>query len=71
MNSTHIADALAQEFAAADLHLAARQYSAVVALVHAGEATQQLLRARQATLEEAALVYATARGWRVEGETAP
>jgi hypothetical protein len=62
---------LAREVAATGLHLAARQYSAVVDLVHAGDASQELLRARQVALEDAALIYASAHGWAPAEEGGP
>jgi hypothetical protein len=51
---------LERECAAAELAHAAEQYATVVALVRHGEATQEVLRARRAALEDAARRFAAA-----------
>jgi hypothetical protein len=48
--------------AAAALYYAARRYAAVAAEVPSGHASQDQLRAHQATLEGAAITYAKAHG---------
>ncbi|HEY7068317.1 MAG TPA: hypothetical protein VII06_43110 [Chloroflexota bacterium] len=58
MANPRFLDTLAREIAATDLHLAARRYAITCDLVHAGDASQEVLRARQRALEDAALVYA-------------
>ena len=49
--------------AATALYEAANQYSAVAAAIALRHATIEMLRDRQAALQEAALAYAAARGW--------
>ena len=51
---------LAQEIARAALQYAALQYAAVAAEIPSGNATQELLRARQRALEAAAGAYCAA-----------
>jgi hypothetical protein len=52
-----------RESAAADLYRAANQYSQVAAAIALRHATVEMLRDRQAVLQEAALAYAAACGW--------
>ena len=52
-----------REVATTDLYRAANQYSQVAAAIALRHATVEMLRDRQAVLQEAALAYAAARGW--------
>jgi hypothetical protein len=57
----------ARETAATDLYRAANQYSQVAAAIALRHATVEMLRDRQAALQEAALAYAAACGWQPRG----
>jgi hypothetical protein len=59
-NDPEVDAQLAQEIAAAELERAARQFVAVAAQIQAGDATQELLRARRAALYTAAAAYCAA-----------
>ena len=63
MSRLNIGDQLVQEIAGVALQRAARQYATVVEQVARGECSQDLLRARVASLAEAATTYAAAYGW--------
>lgn len=56
-------DRLNREIALAELYHAARQYAVAAAEIPSGNATQELLHAREGALQAAALAYATALGW--------
>ncbi len=58
-----LGEQLDREIAAVALQREARRFAVVVEQVAAGEASQDLLRARVATLEATALEFAAAHGW--------
>ncbi|HEY7068402.1 MAG TPA: hypothetical protein VII06_43540 [Chloroflexota bacterium] len=63
MASVDIGAEIAREIAAVALQREARRFATVVDEVQHGEASQDMLRARQRALEAAALEYAAAHGW--------
>jgi hypothetical protein len=53
------------------LYVAANRYVVVARQGRRGESSQELLRARQRSLAEAALAYAHARGWQPPADWEP
>jgi hypothetical protein len=68
MTNPPIGAQLAREIATTGLYHAATQYVRVGEQIASGDSTQEMLRARQMALADAALIYAAAHGWTPAGE---